>query len=47
MFPAPAAHEMRIERWVTFNHRHFDDAAGRFGIAVLSPPQALRRMSQQ
>ena len=30
---------------VTFNDRHFDDAAGRFGIAVLSPPQALRRMS--
>ena len=32
---------------VTFNHRHFDDAAARFGIAVLSPQQALRRMSQQ
>ena len=30
---------------VTFNQRQFDDAAARFGIAVLSPPQALRRMS--
>lgn len=30
---------------VTFNRRHFASAAKRFGIPVLSPQQALRRIS--
>ena len=30
---------------VTFNRRHFESAAKRFGIPVLSPQQALRRIS--
>ena len=31
---------------VTFNRRDFGDAPGRFGIALLSPQQALRRTSK-
>ena len=31
---------------VTFNRRDFGDAPGRFGIAVLSPRQALRRIEE-
>lgn len=31
---------------VTFNQRHFGDAPARFGIAVLSPQEALRRISK-
>ena len=30
---------------VTFNQRDFSDAPGRFGIAMLSPQEALRRIS--
>ena len=30
---------------VTFNRRDFGDAPGRFGIALLSPQEALRRIS--
>ncbi len=30
---------------VTFNQRDFGDAPGRFGIALLSPQEALRRIS--
>lgn len=31
---------------ITFNRRDFGDAPGRFGIALLSPQQALRRTSK-
>lgn len=31
---------------VTFNRRHFGDVPGRFGISVLSPQQALRRIEK-
>ncbi len=31
---------------VTFNQRHFGDAPARFGISVLSPQEALRRISK-
>ena len=31
---------------VTFNRRDFGDAADRFGIQLLSPQQALRRMTE-
>jgi putative PIN family toxin of toxin-antitoxin system len=31
---------------VTFNRRHFGDAPERFGIVVLSPQEALRRISE-
>jgi hypothetical protein len=29
---------------VTFNRRHYGDAPGRFGIEVMSPGEALRRV---
>lgn len=39
-----AAINGRADAVVTFNRRDFGDAPGRFGIAVLSPQEALRRM---
>ena len=35
----------RAEGLVTFNQRHFSAAAGDFGIEILSPREALRRMN--
>ena len=33
------------DAWVTVNRKDFDRAAARFGIALLSPQEALRRLS--
>lgn len=40
-----AAVNGRADALVTFNRRDFGRAAERFGVAVLSPPEALRRLS--
>ena len=37
----------RAEAIVTFNRRDFVPAAGRFGLAVLSPGEALRRLEEE
>jgi predicted nucleic acid-binding protein len=34
----------RADLLVTFNIRHFTQAAGRFGIEVMPPPEAWRRL---
>ena len=39
-----AAINGRADALVTFNRRDFGDEPGRFGIAVLSPQEALRRI---
>jgi putative PIN family toxin of toxin-antitoxin system len=39
-----AAINGRADAIVTFNHRDFDKDAQRFGIAILSPGEALRRL---
>lgn len=41
-----AAVNGRADGLVTFNRRDFGDVPGTFGIEVLSPQQALRRMSR-
>lgn len=38
-----AAVNGRAAAIVTFNSRHFSSAAGRFGLRVLSPAEAIRR----
>ena len=40
-----AAVNGRADALVTFNRRDFGDAPGHFGIALLSPREALRRIS--
>ena len=42
-----AAVNGRANALVTFNRRDFGDAPGAFGIELLSPRQALRRVSEQ
>jgi predicted nucleic acid-binding protein len=32
---------------ITFNRRHFEPAAGRFGIEILAPAEAVRRLESQ
>jgi len=39
-----AAVNGRAQALVTFNRRHYGDAPGRFGIEVMSPGEALRRV---
>ncbi|MBP7334588.1 putative toxin-antitoxin system toxin component, PIN family [Niveispirillum sp.] len=39
-----AAVNGRADALVSFNHRHFLPAAGRFGVPVLRPGEALERM---
>ena len=39
-----AAVNGRAQALVTFNRRHYGDAPGRFGIELLSPGEALRRV---
>jgi predicted nucleic acid-binding protein len=34
------------EAIVTFNRRDFGDAPARFGVALISPPEALERMKR-
>ncbi len=41
-----AAINGKADALITFNRRDFGDAPGRFGIALLSPQQALRRTSE-
>ncbi len=40
-----AAINGNVDALVTFNQRDFGDAPGRFGIVMLSPQEALRRIS--
>jgi predicted nucleic acid-binding protein len=35
------------EAVVTFNRRHFEPAAARFGIAILAPGEAVRRLESR
>ena len=37
----------RADVVVTFNRRHFEPAAGRFGIAVLAPADAVARLEKR
>lgn len=32
---------------VTFNRRHFEPAAGRFGLEILAPADAVRRLENR
>ena len=41
-----AAANGRADALVTFNKRDFADTAGAFGIEMLSPQQALRRITK-
>lgn len=43
-FVLDAAANGQADAIVTFNRRDYGDAPGRFGVAVLSPGEALRRM---
>jgi len=41
-----AAINGKADALITFNRRDFGDALQQFGIPMLSPQQALRRLSQ-